>query len=236
MLHSSAGRRLRSCWRGNAPRRLTSTRTASCYGSVTSSYGSGRELWQLAMALGKEGVHSNGLCGLVCRQCSCRTQALLASSSHQLACMPPACARTTTTPASHSAPGAPNLQEIVTGQRPRRGQLRLPRVPQECPQVGLQGRHCQLADSSQSRRAGGTAGGHAATRGSVAVQACRWVVSAITDRTLCCPCCRHAGCQRPHLSVPPPRPRQAPHSAGAAAATRPAGLPACATCACPPAS
>ena len=28
------------------------------------------------------------------------------------------------------------LQEIVTGERPMRGQLRIPRVPEECPQVG----------------------------------------------------------------------------------------------------
>ena len=39
----------------------------------------------------------------------------------------------------HSPPAAclPRvLQEIVTGERPMRGQLRIPRVPEECPQVG----------------------------------------------------------------------------------------------------
>lgn len=34
------------------------------------------------------------------------------------------------------------MWEIITGERPQRGQLRLPHVPAECTQVGLCRGHC----------------------------------------------------------------------------------------------
>ena len=47
------------------------------------------------------------------------------------------------------------LWEIVTGERPQRGSLRPPRVPEECPQVGslqlaaVDGNHCRAVPSSR---------------------------------------------------------------------------------------
>ena len=46
------------------------------------------------------------------------------------------------------------LWEIVTGERPRRGSLRSPRVPEECPQV-----RSESGQPAAGRQRGGSGGG-----------------------------------------------------------------------------
>ena len=51
-------------------------------------------------------------------------------------------------------PVGPLPAQIITGERPHRGQLRLPRVPEECPQVCACSSHIWRAGSAALRPAG----------------------------------------------------------------------------------